>query len=329
MSAQALTQHRIDGIEFHVVGFTNLTHDHLDDYGTMERYYATKARLFTPEFAHRAVIVVDTPWGERLARETPLPHATFASDGTDASAGADWTLADVAIDQAGTSFTVRRRDGDALRTRIPVIGAQMALDAALAIALVVEGGHDFAAMKTALEGPEVRLPPVPGRTENVSGPGAPAVYVDFGHTPDAFAKTLPAVRAVTPGRVIMVFGASGDRDHTKRPDMARIAVRESDALVITDHHPRFEDPAPIRQQLAAAAIAARADAELHVIAPPERAIDLAVSLAKPGDSILWAGPGHLNYRDIRGVHVPYSARREAMRALHAHGYAVRETPLEG
>ena len=109
------------------------------------------------------------------------------------------------------------------------------------------------------------------------------------------------ISKVTEGRVFMVFGADGDRDATKRPDMARVAAEGCDVLVVTDHHPRFEDPASIRKTLVESAIAARPNLEIYEVSPPEAAIRKAVSLAEPGDSILWAGPGHQDYRDIRGV----------------------------
>jgi UDP-N-acetylmuramoyl-L-alanyl-D-glutamate--2,6-diaminopimelate ligase len=161
---------------------------------------------------------------------------------------------------------------------------------------------------------------LPGRTELVSKPGAPAVYVDFGHSPDAFLNTLAAVRKVTAGKVIMVFGADGDRDASKRPAMARVAAEGSDVLVITDHHPRFEDAASIRAALLKAALASKPSGEIYEVSPPEAAIEKAVSLVKPGDAILWAGPGHQDYRDIRGVRTPYSARALAREALKDAGW---------
>ena len=168
-------------------------------------------------------------------------------------------------------------------------------------------------IKSALEnGIDVYMP---GRTERVSGNSGPDVYVDFGHSPDAFLNTLAAVRKVTTGKLIMVFGADGDRDATKRPAMAQVSAQGSDLLVITDHHPRFEDPASIRRTLVDAAKTARPGLEVIEVSPPEQAIRVAVSRAKPGDSILWAGPGHQDYRDIRGVRTPYSARAEARAAL--------------
>jgi UDP-N-acetylmuramoyl-L-alanyl-D-glutamate--2,6-diaminopimelate ligase len=162
---------------------------------------------------------------------------------------------------------------------------------------------------------------LPGRTERVSGDRGPAVFVDFGHSPDAFLNTLSAVRTFTTGRVIMLFGADGDRDATKRHEMGRIASEHSDVLVITDHHPRFEDAASIRRTLIEGAGLAEHQAELHEVSPPEDAIRHVIALAEEGDTVLWAGPGHQDYRDIRGVRTPYSARALAREALREAGWA--------
>ena len=119
----------------------------------------------------------------------------------------------------------------------------------------------------------------------------------------------------------MLFGADGDRDTSKRPEMARVAAAGSDILVVTDHHPRFEDPDSIRATLVNAARDAYPEHEIHEVSPPEAAIRAAVALADEGDSILWAGPGHQDYRDIKGVRTPYSAREEARAALREAGWA--------
>ena len=118
----------------------------------------------------------------------------------------------------------------------------------------------------------------------------------------------------------MVFGADGDRDATKRHEMGRVASDGSDILVVTDHHPRFENPESIRATLIEGASLAEHQAELFEVSPPEQAIRRAVSLAREGDTILWAGPGHQDYRDIRGVRTPYSARTEAREALREAGW---------
>jgi UDP-N-acetylmuramoyl-L-alanyl-D-glutamate--2,6-diaminopimelate ligase len=195
----------------------------------------------------------------------------------------------------------------------------MAANAALAIVMLVEAGFELEAIGHAIQdGIEAYLP---GRTERVSGDRGPSVYVDFGHSPDAFLNTLGAVRKFTTGKVIMVFGADGDRDATKRHEMGRVAAEGSDILVITDHHPRFENPESIRKTLIEGANRAEHQAELFEVSPPEQAIRFAVSQAKEGDSILWAGPGHQDYRDIEGVRTPYSARAEAREALREAGWA--------
>jgi UDP-N-acetylmuramoyl-L-alanyl-D-glutamate--2,6-diaminopimelate ligase len=184
--------------------------------------------------------------------------------------------------------------------------------------MLIEAGFDWQLIAQRVQNGIVAF--LPGRTELVSALGSPCVYVDFGHSPDAFLNTLAAVRKVTAGRVIMVFGADGDRDPSKREAMAQVAASGSDILVITDHHPRFEDPASIRAVLMSAARRTKPDMEIYEVSPPEQAIRKAVSLAKSEDAILWAGPGHQDYRDIRGVRTPYSARQEARDALKEFGW---------
>ncbi|WP_194764254.1 Mur ligase family protein [Microbacterium sp. UFMG61] len=328
VSAQALSRHRVDGIRFDVAGFTNLSHDHLDDYADMEEYFEAKLPLFRPDRALRGVVCIDSASGATVVERAEIPIITvgtpsIAAD-SDAASRADWV---VVIDDertTGTTFTLTGPAGS-LTTVVPVIGPHMAANAALAIVMLLEGGYEWDRIVTALErdgGIEAYLP---GRTQLVSGDTGPAVFVDFGHSPDAFEKTLAAVRRVTPGKVLMLFGADGDRDATKRYDMARTAVEGSDILVVTDHHPRFEDPDSIRATLVDGARAARPDAEIHEFSPPEDAIVAAIGLVGEGDAILWAGPGHQDYRDIRGVRTPYSARELARRALRAAGWPVPDS----
>ncbi|MFM6971493.1 MAG: Mur ligase family protein [Rhodoluna sp.] len=316
VSAQALSQLRVDGIKFDVVGFTNLSHDHLDDYKDMDEYLQAKLPLFTPARAGAGVVSLDSPYGKDFARACQIPITTITSElGVDA----DWHVAVTAETQKYTAFVLAGPNGVNIRSRIPILGAHMAANAGLAIAMLITAGFDANKIATAVaEGINAYLP---GRTELVSGETGPSVYVDFGHSPDAFLNTLSAVRKVTDGKVIMVFGADGDRDASKRPAMATVAAEGSDILVITDHHPRFEDPASIRKTLVDAARAARPELELYEVSPPEAAIRKAVSLATTGDAILWAGPGHQDYRDIRGVRTPYSARHEAREALKENGWS--------
>lgn len=331
VSAQALSRHRVDGIVFDVAAFTNLSHDHLDDYADMEEYYRAKLPLFEPDHARRGVVSLDTDWGHRVVQDSRIPVTTIT---VHPDVEAEWHVDIVEAHAAYTEFRLTGPEDRELTTRVPLIGWHMAANAALAIVMLVEGGFELGAIAHALESnhrhyaeEDERDTPtsaiecyLPGRTERVSGDRGPSVYVDFGHSPDAFENTLAAVRQFTPGRVLMLFGADGDRDKTKRGEMARIAAAGSDILVVTDHHPRFEDAASIRKTLVDAARAAYPEHELYEVSPPEAAIRKAVSLLGEGDSILWAGPGHQDYRDIQGVRTPYSARDEARQALREAGW---------
>jgi UDP-N-acetylmuramoyl-L-alanyl-D-glutamate--2,6-diaminopimelate ligase len=328
VSAQALSRRRVDGIVFDVAAFTNLTHDHLDDYADMREYFEAKLPLFLPDRARRAVISLDSAAAVEVVARCEVPFVTVGTPAiaTDpgAAADADWVVEILEERQTGTEFRLSCTDGRSLTTVVPVIGRHMAANAGLAIVMILEAGYAWERIVEALERDGGVRAYLPGRTERVSGERGPAVYVDFGHSPDAFEKTLAAVRRVTPGKVLMLFGADGDRDATKRHDMGRTAVEGSDILVVTDHHPRFEDIDAIRATLVEGARRARPDAEIHEYSPPEVAIVEAVRLVGDGDAILWAGPGHQDYRDIRGVRTPYSARELARRALRDAGWPVPE-----
>ncbi|WP_411699857.1 Mur ligase family protein [Conyzicola sp.] len=322
VSAQALSRNRVDGLLFDVVAFTNLSHDHLDDYADMEEYFYAKLPLFQPDRGKRGVVSLDSPYGQRVVAESRIPLTTISS--TPGVVG-EWNVEITAEEAAYTAFTLTGPEGRTLSSRVPIIGRHMAANGALAIVMLVEAGFELEAIGQALEpsdtNPEGGIDAyLPGRTERVSGDRGPSVFVDFGHSPDAFLNTLDAVRTFTTGKVIMVFGADGDRDATKRHEMARVASEGSDILVVTDHHPRFENAASIRATLVEGAGLAEHQAELHEVSPPEKAIRVAVSLAHEGDSILWAGPGHQDYRDIEGVRTPYSAREEARAALREAGW---------
>jgi UDP-N-acetylmuramoyl-L-alanyl-D-glutamate--2,6-diaminopimelate ligase len=318
VSAQALSRNRVDGVFFDVVAFTNLSHDHLDDYADMEEYFQAKLPLFDPDRARRGVVSLDTEWGARVVELSRIPVTTISAT---AGVEAEWTVEVLDEQAAYTEFRLTGPHGRSLTTRVPIIVWHMAANGGLAIVMLVEAGFELEAIGQALEDANGIDAYLPGRTERVSGDSGPTVYVDFGHSPDAFLQTLTAVRTVTTGRVIMVFGADGDRDASKRHEMARVAAEHSDILVITDHHPRFENAASIRATLLEGAALAHSPAEVHEVSPPESAIRAAVALAKEGDSILWAGPGHQDYRDIEGVRTPYSARDEARQALREAGWA--------
>lgn len=316
VSAQALTHSRVDGLVFDVVGFTNLSHDHLDDYGDMQTYLAAKAELFSKLRAKKAVICLDSSYGQQIFAKSEVPSVTLTSE---LGVEANWHVAVTAEKPDFTSFVLAGPESVTIRSRVPLLGKHMVTNAALAIVMLIEAGFDATRISKAIaKGIDAYLP---GRIEKVSGDSGPTVYVDFGHSPDAFLQTIEAVRKVTDGKLIMVFGAAGNRDTTKRQAMAEIAAAGSDIVVITDYHSRDEDPASIRAALEGFARAAFPRREIYNISPPEDAIRKAVSLATKGDAILWAGPGHQDYREVKGERTPSSARDSAREALKEFGWS--------
>ncbi|MFE1664054.1 Mur ligase family protein [Microbacterium sp. P02] len=318
VSAHGVSRGRVDGLMFDVVGFTNLTHDHLDEYGGMEDYFDAKVALFRPEHARRAVVSVDTEYGERLRRLSGIPVTTIT---TQPDIPADWRVRVTRETPESTWFTLSSTDGRMLQTRVSLMGVHMAADAGLAIVMLLEAGFSLQSVSTALESTGLHVH-VPGRGERVSGDRGPLVLLDFSHNGDAFEKTLLALRRVTGGSVVMVVGADGDKDPTKRAHMGRVSAACADILIITDHHPRHEDPAAIRAALrdGAASVPGADSADVYEIANPRDAIRAAIALAGPGDSILWAGPGLTDYRIVGADRVPYSPHRDTRVALREAGW---------
>ncbi len=317
VSAQALSRHRVDGLVFDVVGFTNLTHDHLDDYASMDVYFEAKRELFQPERSRRGVVTIDSEWGRRLVAESRIPVTTLS---TNPDVDADWRLTVLEETATHTSFVLEGTGGRRLETLVPLLGWYMAANAALAIVMLVESGYDLEQIAHVLERDGGVDAYIPGRAERISGDRGPLVYIDYGHSPDAFLQTLGAIRRFTTGKLIMLFGADGDRDTTKRAEMGAIAARGADVVVITDFHPRWEDPAAIRAALIAGAREAVPEREIHEIPDPRAAFRAALELAGEGDAILYAGPGHEDYHEVKGVKIPYSARDDAKQALREAGW---------
>jgi len=345
VSSHALALHRVDGLVFDVVGFTNLSQDHLDFHGDLQEYFEAKARLFTPEHARRGVVVVDDAWGERMVAAARVPVATLRVVGSAdaAQSEADWTVRDVAASAdgpaTGTAFTLAHRDGRSLRTTTSLPGTFNVANAALALALVLEAGTDLRDLEAALAAAGGLTPAVPGRMELVSRPPhTPRVVVDFAHNPDALTLALEALRPTTAGRLVVVFGATGDRDRGKRPTMGGVAVEGADVVVVTDDDPHGEDPAAIRAEVLPGALAAREaaaaapeprDVVVLEVAPRDRAIHEAVAAAGPQDTVLVAGRGHEVWQEIAGVDHPLDDRVEARAALaRRHAAATPHEPKE-
>ena len=333
VSSHAVSFHRVDAVVFDVAGFTNLTQDHLDLHGTMEEYFQTKARLFTPERARAAVVTIDDDWGRKLAATAEIPVTTLATAGADgagpadADGTADWTVARTAPRGLGSDFVLRHRDGAELRVHTGLPGGFNVANAALATVMVLAGGHEPAAVQAALDAADPFTVAVPGRMQLVST--APAAVVDFAHNPDALARALEAVRSPEPGsKVIIVFGATGQRDQGKRPAMGAIAARLADTVIVSDDDPHDEDAAAIRADVLARALAAKDDEGLDCtvleVFPRDAAILKAVELAGAGDTILVAGRGHEVWQEVKGVNLALDDRVELRNALTARGFTVLE-----
>jgi UDP-N-acetylmuramoyl-L-alanyl-D-glutamate--2,6-diaminopimelate ligase len=327
VSSHALEYGRVDGVVFDVAGFTNLTQDHLDLHGDMESYFAVKASLFGPDRSRASVITVDDEWGRRMAAAAAGPVVTLTTEPAAAGApAADRSVTDIVPAGLGHGFTLRGPGGAALELSTGLPGTFNVSNAALAAVMVLTSGVDAGDVQRAAAAHDPFTVQVPGRMQLIGD--EPTAIVDFAHNPDALVRTLAAVRRGEPGsRVIIVFGATGQRDETKRPVMGAAAARLADVVIVTDDDPHDEDEAQIRRGvLAGAREAVRTDglsSEVLEVFPRAAAIDRAVALARPEDTVLIAGRGHEVWQEVKGVNLALDDRVELAAALTRHGFSVR------
>jgi UDP-N-acetylmuramoyl-L-alanyl-D-glutamate--2,6-diaminopimelate ligase len=288
ISSHALELRRADGIHVAVAVFTNLTQDHLDFHPTMEDYFAAKRLLFASPLTRARVANVDDAYGRRLADEFP-GTVTFALD-----ADADYTATGLEYGFAGSRFTARTPDGE-FDVRIGLPGRFNVLNALGAWAAARELGASSKEIARALPG----AARVPGRFEPVDEGQPFAVLVDYSHTPDSLENALHAARELAERRVIVVFGAGGDRDRGKRPLMGEIAARLADVALVTSDNPRSEDPEAIIAEILGG-IRGDARAQVEHDADRRASIGRAVALAGPGDVVVIAGKGHEQGQEFAG-----------------------------
>ncbi len=309
VSSHALAMGRVDGMRFDVVAFTNLSQDHLDFHHTMEEYFATKAELFTPERAAKAVVYVDDLWGQRLAGMTQLPITTVGS-----STECDVWVSHIEGAQDQTSFTLHAGAAE-IAVVMPLIGRFNVANAAVAAASALEVGIDLDSIGAGL----AKLKPVAGRLEVIAAPVPFTVVVDYAHTPEAITAVIGEMRSMLGGRVIVVVGAAGDRDRDKRPLMGQAAAA-ADVAVLTSDNPRSEDPAAILAQVVAGATATgtRSDAACIIEVDRRRAIRAGLEAAAPGDAVLILGKGHETGQEFAGGRIePFDDREVARDELAA------------
>src|SRR4051794_10106126 len=298
-SSHALELHRAAAIHWDVAIFTNLSRDHLDFHPTMEDYYVAKRRLF--EAAPRVSVVnVDDEYGRRLAAELDGDVITTALERE-----ADLRATDLRMTMSGAEFTA-----GGLRLRSPLPGRFNVHNLLAAVAAARALGVDDATIERALR----QAAPVPGRFEPVDEGQGFAVLVDYAHTPDSLDNVLRAARELTHGRVIITFGAGGDRDRGKRPLMGAIAARLADEVVVTSDNPRSEDPEAIVAEIVSGI--EREDVRVEV--DRRAAIEQAIGLAADGDVVVIAGKGHEQGQEFADGHkIPFddaTVAREALRA---------------
>ena len=303
VSSHGLVQSRVSGVRFACALFTNLSQDHLDYHGTMEAYAEAKARLFAMPGLQTAVLNLDDAMGARLASRLrgqvrTIGYTLRAASGTDEVMSLDEGLE--LSSPWGRGRLVTRQVGHFnLSNVLGVIGCLIAYGASLPQAMSLAAD----------------LPSVPGRMEKVADD--PLVLVDYAHTPDALEKVLDTLRPLARqrgGKLVVVFGAGGDRDPTKRPLMGAAASRLADRVVITSDNPRGEDPARIVD-----AVAAGASGRVQREVDRRRAIEMAVREAARQDVVLIAGKGHEGYQEIAGRRLPFSDQAVAREAVKGRG----------
>jgi UDP-N-acetylmuramoyl-L-alanyl-D-glutamate--2,6-diaminopimelate ligase len=306
VSSHALDQGRVDGVHFDVAVFTNLTRDHLDYHGDMASYGNAKARLFAWPDLRAAVLNLDDHFGREL--RAALPSGTRCIGVSSRGAEAEMIADNIVLDAGGIAFDLLV-EGERLAVRSPLLG-RFNVDNLLAVAGVL---YALGAASGTIADTLSHLQPVSGRMNRLGGQaGLPLVVVDYAHTPDALEQALSSLRAHAHARLLCVFGCGGERDRGKRPQMAAIAERLADVVIVTDDNPRNEDGDAIVADILLGFV--KADA-VQVERDRAAAIARAVGAAGPDDIVLIAGKGHEPYQDIQGVQHPFDDTDVAARAL--------------
>lgn len=302
VSSHAIDLRRVEAVHFAVAAFTNLTQDHLDYHHTIEEYFAVKKRLFTEMPVGARVVDIDDPLGAGMAAD--FDDVLTVGLSPDAMIRAE----EIELHATGARFNLCTPEGRA-RIALPLAGSFNVSNALVAAGCALAIGVPIESIVSGLE----HAPQVPGRLERVDAGQAFTVYVDYAHTPDSLEKAISAVRGVTEGRVITVFGCGGDRDPDKRPLMGAAAAFASDHVVVTSDNPRSEDPVGIILQIEDGLKLGTASYETE----PDRrsAIAKAVGQATAGDAVLIAGKGHEDYQIFADRRIDFDDRLVAREEL--------------
>lgn len=310
VSSHALALHRVDGCEFEVGIFTNLSQDHLDFHSDMEDYFEAKSRLFLPTEegglgARLAAVNVDDPYGERLVCMAAGRVLTF---GTSGKADLRGELLEAGLKRSRIAVS---HDGWRLEGETALTGSFNLYNVLGALGACMLLGYD---METALQG-ILDHPGVPGRFQAIEEGQDFALLVDYAHTPDSLRRVLESARGISRGRVLVVFGCGGDRDRGKRPLMGEIGVRLADLAFITSDNPRSEDPGAIISNIEEGAASVGGVAFYELIADRRAAIERAVNEAHEGDVVVIAGKGHERGQIFADRVIPFDDAEVAREAL--------------
>jgi len=297
VSSHAMVMQRMMGSHFAMVGFTNLSQDHLDFHGDMDSYFRAKAALFTLEYADQAFINIDNDFGLRLFNECGIPAMSLSRSNPKAS----WHFTSITPTVSGTTFTARGAGGILIESSTPLYGNFNLENILLVLAIAVECGIDpldCAAIIPKLKG-------APGRMESINRGQDFTALVDYAHSPDAVRNVISTAAEFTSGKVIAVLGCGGDRDSSKRPLMGSALIEEADIAIFTSDNPRSEDPKKILTEMTQHL---QVSEPSRVIIDRREAIAYAVSLARAGDTLLVLGKGHENGQEINGEKIDFDDR---------------------
>jgi UDP-N-acetylmuramoyl-L-alanyl-D-glutamate--2,6-diaminopimelate ligase len=310
VSSHALALGRVSGTSYEVAVFTNLSQDHLDFHGSLERYFAAKSTLFSPAYSRLGVVNIDDEHGRRLADGARIPMVTFSADG---DPDADWRAADVRCGADGSTFRIVGPGGVEADASVALPGPYNVANALAAVVALIEAGVHLA---TAVAG-VAACPGVPGRLERVDAGQDFTVLVDYSHKPGAVEAVLRALRPVTSGRLAIVLGCGGDRDRAKRPLMGAAAAGLADLAILTSDNPRSEDPLAILAEMLDGVLTVGEPERARIIVEPDRAaaIGLAIAMADKGDVIVVAGKGHERGQYIGQQVIPFDDREVAAGAI--------------
>ena len=310
VSAHAIDMHRLDGMEFEVGCYTNLSQDHLDYFHTMDNYFETKKLFFTSGMVRNATLNVDEETTQKVLADLSIPHLTYGI-----AAAADLFARDIEISEDGVSFEIQLQGMHHIPVKLHMTGMFNVYNAMAAASCAMVMGIDAADISGGL----AAITSVPGRIEMLPTHTPYRVILDYSHSPDALSNILRTVREFAKKRVIALFGCGGDRDKGKRPIMGEIGGRLADLCILTSDNPRTEDPQTILMEIEEGI--RKTGKPYEVIENRREAIRHAMEIAQEGDIIVLCGKGHETYQEINGVKHPFDEKvvvQELLQELH-HG----------